>query len=246
MIAMQPADTNTSSSHLFLPKLKFVPDKDPDPHKRRKKNIKKLRKLLKPKRAFPLAFLPAFNAPGQCCVTGANLRDLPHDAYDKLLLDPDTFQPMEGRTLVNEFFVDAITGQPSSFTAMSNVTGGYPLNSSYAPDLLQLYWLLTQWITAEEKERQSNNGKFLKKRGISMKIIPIVNLKKKRPKMVEELEPLFDAAAKYEGKGCHIYQYRNPVTGEMDLATITMDLRVMRENEAMELNAEPHTPEGGE
>ena len=243
---MQVADGQNNSSHLFLPKLKFVPDKDPDPVKRRRKNIKAIRRILKPKRSFPLVFLPAYNAPGQCCVSGTNLRNLPADAYDKLLLDPDTFQPIEGRTLVSEFFVDAITGMPTTFTARSNVTGGYPLNSSYAPDFLQMYWLLTQWITQEETERQSNNGKFFRKRGISMKVIPIPVRKKQKPAMLEEIEPLFEAAIKYEGKGAHVHQYRNPLSGEVDLATITLDLRVMRENSAVDLSVEDSTLNGGE
>lgn len=242
---MQATDGQQSSSHLFIPKLKFIPDKDPDPVKRRRKNIKKLRKILKPRRSFPLFFLPAYNAPGQCCVSGANLRELPHDAYDKLLLDPETFQPIEGRTLMSEFFRDPINGQPTTFTAMSNITGGYPLNSSYAPDFLQMYWLLTQWISANENERQDNRT-FLKKRGISMNVIPIVSRKKAKPALVQKFEPLFDLAAQYEGQGCHIHQYRNPITDEVDLATITLDLRVIRLYESEDLSEVVPSPDGGE
>lgn len=243
---MQAVSDSAPSGHLFLPKIKFTPDKDPDPHKRRRKNIKKLKKILRPKRAFPLYFLPAFGAPGQCCVTGINLRELPGDAYDKLLLDPETFQPLEGRTLITEFFTDAITNQPTTFCAKWNITGGWSLDSSYSPDLLQLYWLLTQWISAEEKERQGTNGKFLKKRNISMNIIPVRVSRQKKPRMVEDFEPLFELAAKYEGKGSHIQQYANPTTGEMDLATITLDLRVMRMQESEALSQDALTPEGGE
>ena len=157
---MQSANDSAPLGHLFVPKIKFTPDKDPDPHKRRRKNIKKLRKVLRPKRSFPFPFLPAFGAPGQCCVTGINLRELPGDAYDKLLLDPETFQPIENRTLVSEFFTDAITGQPTTFCAKWGITGGWTLDSAYSPDLLQLYWLLTQWISAEEKERLAGFDKF--------------------------------------------------------------------------------------
>ena len=147
---------------------------------------------------------------------------------------------------MSEFFVDAITGIPSTFTARSNITGGYPLNSSYAPDFLQMYWLLTQWITQEETERQNNNGKFFRKRGISMKVIPIPMRKRDRPQMLKDIEPLFEAALKYEGKGAHVHQYRNPVSNEVDLATITLDLRVMRQNSAVDLSTEEATPNGGE
>ena len=153
---------------------------------------------------------------------------------------------MEGRTLVSEFFVDALTGQPTTFCAKWNITGGWTLDSSYSPDLLQLYWLLTQWISTEERERQGTNGKFLKKRKITMNIIPVRVGKKKKPRMVEDFEPLFELAAKYEGRGSHINQYANPVTGEIDLATITLDLRVMRQQESEALSQESLTPEGGE
>lgn len=243
---MQPQTESAPSGHLFLPKISFVPDKDPDPHKRRKKNIKKLKKILKPKRSFPLFFLPAFSAPGQCCVTGINLRDLPKDAYDKMLLDPATFQPLENRTLLTEFFVDAITNGPTTFNAKWNITGGWTLDSSYSPDLLQLYWLLTQWIATESRERQETNGKFLKRRKITMNVIPIIKTKKVKPRMVDEFEPLFELAAKYDGQGSHIQQYPNPFTGEIDLATITLDLRVMRHQETEILRQDAPTLEGGE
>ena len=243
---MQSSNESVPSGHLFIPKISFTPDKDPDPHKRRRKNIKKLKKVLKPKRSFPFHFLPAYGAPGQCCVTGINLRELPNDAYDKLLVDPQTFQPIDGRTLVTEFFTDAITGQPTTFCAKWNITGGWVLDSSYSPDLLQLYWLLTQWITDEERERQGTNGKFLKRRKITMNIIPISINRKKKPRMVDEIEPLFEIAAKYEGKGSHIEQYTNPLTGEVDLATITLDLRVMRHQESEALSQDALTTEGGE
>ena len=70
--------------------------------------------------------------------------------------------------------------------------------------------------------------------------------KRDRPQMLKDIEPLFEAALKYEGKGAHVHQYRNPVSNEVDLATITLDLRVMRQNSAVDLSTEEATPNGGE
>ena len=79
-----------------------------------------------------------------------------------------------------------------------------------------------------------------------MKVIPIVTRKKAKPALVQTFEPLFDLAVQYEGQGCHIYQYRNPITDEVDLATITLDLRVMRLQESEDLSEVVSSPDGGE
>jgi hypothetical protein len=128
----------------YYPQVKFDFDQDPDPIKRRKKNIRKARKLLKPTKPWYFPFFSKFNDQGQCCVTGIRLAALGPDAYNKPLLDPDTLKPTDdGRTLSNHFFVDQITGQLTGFTALSSVDSGMILRSSYCPELLQLYWLLT-------------------------------------------------------------------------------------------------------
>ena len=114
--------------HLFLPKIPNFPfDTDPDPSKRRRKNIKRAYKVLKPTRGFPFFFLPKYNQYAQCCITGIDLRNLGPEAFSKPLLDPDTLQPLnDGRTLMTEFFVDQMSGAPR--TAMVTVPMGvlYP------------------------------------------------------------------------------------------------------------------------
>ena len=68
------------------------------------------------------------------------------DAYDVPLLDPDTMRPLEnGKTLASQFFIDQLSGKPAPFTALSNIDSGYMLRSGYSPELLMIYWLLTQW-----------------------------------------------------------------------------------------------------
>ena len=79
-----------------------------------------------------------------------------------------------------------------------------------------------------------------------MNVIPIVTRKKAKPALVQKFEPLFDLAAQYEGQGCHIHQYRTPITDEVDLATITLDLRVIRLYESEDLSEVVPSPDGGE
>ena len=146
---------------------KFDFDQDPDPIKRRKKNIKRAKKFLKPARKF--GFI-RFNEPGQCCVTGIMLSAMGPDAYDVPLLDPDTMRPLDdGRTLATQFFRDQLTGKIVPFTALSSIDSGYMLRSGYSPELLMIYWLLSQWKLAQHVDNQSQHSVWLwKKRNIKL------------------------------------------------------------------------------
>jgi hypothetical protein len=213
----------------YYPQVKFDFDQDPDPAKRRTKNIKKAKKLLRPARAW-LGLRPRFNEPGQCCVTGIRLAALGPDAYDKPLLDPDTLQPVEdGRTLSNHFFVDQITGSMAPFTAMSSVDSGIPLRSGYCPELLQLYWLFTQWRYSQHIDGQGQHSVWLWKNR-KIKMIPVQKKKEvsSKPPLVERIEPFYQMCLENRGKGIEVTEYRNEIAGEVDLITITLDLRRMR------------------
>ncbi len=222
-----PANEDYSMHNIFMPKVRFDFDDDPDPHKRMKKNMKKAHKMLKPARKKLTPWLPKYNDEGLCCVTGVDLRMLGSEAFDKPLLDPNTLQQMEGRTLLTEFFTDPITKKPRLFTAYTNVDSGVPLRSSYCPDLLQVYWLYSQWKHNAQMEVQGSSSSFLRSRRISMK--PLQRKKNsERPQMVDELEPFFIKCKQYEGRGISINEFHNDETGEVDLVTVTMDLRTMR------------------
>ncbi len=223
----------------YYPQVKFDFDQDPDPTKRRRKNIRKARKLLKPTKPWYFPFTSKFNDQGQCCVTGIRLAALGPDAYNKPLLDPDTLKPTDdGRTLSNHFFVDQITGQLTGFTALSGVDSGIPLRSSYCPELLQLYWLYTQWRQEQQLDNQSQMSVWLWKKK-RIKMVPIkerVKTNEGKPELVAALEPFFQLCLDNRGKGIEITEYKNPLTGEVDLTSINLDLRVMRYT--AEVNAE--------
>lgn len=223
----------------YYPQVKFDFDQDPDPIKRRRKNIRKARKLLKPTKPWFFPFISKFNEQGQCCVTGIRLSALGPDAYDKPLLDPDTLKPSEnGRTLSNHFFVDQITGQLTGFTALSSVDSGMPLRSSYCPELLQLYWLYTQWRQEQQLDNQSQMSVWLWKKK-RIKMVPIqekVRVNGAKPELVAALEPFFQMCLDNRGRGIEITEYTNPLSGEVDLTMIHLDLRVMRH--AAEIDAQ--------
>ena len=223
----------------YYPQVKFDFDQDPDPVKRRKKNISKARKLLKPTKPWYFPFTAKFNDQGQCCVTGIRLAALGPEAYNKPLLDPDTLKPTDDeRTLSNHFFVDQITGQLTGFTALSGVDSGMPLRSSYCPELLQLYWLYTQWRQEQQLDNQSQMSVWLWKKK-RIKMVPIkekVRTNGAKPELVAALEPFFQLCLDHRGRGIEIVEYKNPLTGEVDLTSINLDLRVMRY--AAEIDAE--------
>jgi hypothetical protein len=228
----------------YYPQVKFDFDQDPDPIRRRKKNIKKAWKLLRPTKAwwsFGIFRVSRFGEQGQCCVTGIPLAALGPDAYNKPLLDPDTLKPVDdGRTLSNHFFVDQITGQPTQFCAMSNIDSGIPLRSSYCPELLQLYWLYTQWRLQQHHDNQSQMSVWLWKKK-RIKMVPITEKPKSngiKPGLVAALEPFFQMCLENQGRGIDISEYKNPMTEEVDLTTITLDLRVMRAVEAANAKSE--------
>jgi hypothetical protein len=220
---------------VYYPRVRFTPDADPDPKLRRKKNIKAVSKILRPARHPIFPFIARFNNPGQCCVTGIRLETLGPDAFSARLIDADTMTPTEdGRTLFDEFFTDNLTGQPRAFTAFSRIDSGTPLRSSYSPELLQLYWLYSQWKEQEMMENiNEESGSLWKRKGI--KLIPMqkTSTDEPRPELVEQLEPFFQLCQKHEGKGVTTSQYSNPVSKEVDLVTITLDLRVMRIAESL-------------
>tara|TARA_B100000287_G_scaffold282579_2_gene266258 strand:+ start:9144 stop:9902 length:759 start_codon:yes stop_codon:yes gene_type:complete len=242
-------DDHYGATPEYYPQVKFDFDQDPDPNRRRAKNIKKAFKLLKPTKTWYSVWpfnIVRFNSAGVCCVTGVRLAALGPDAYNKPLLDPDTLKPLEsGTTLAQHFFKDQLTGHDSHFTAYSNVSSGIPLRSSYCPELLQLMWLYTQWRQQQQLDNQGQMSVWLWKRR-KIKMVPITDKPKKsepKPGLVVALEPFFQMCLENQGKGIEINEYKNPLTGEVDLTSIHLDLRVMRAAEQISSEAQPSSVE---
>ena len=224
---MNDADNAVS----YYGQVKFDFDRDPDPVKRRKKNIANAKKILKPRRKW---LVLQYNEPGQCCVTGIRLSALGPEAFNKPLLNPDTYDPMEdGKTLAGHFFTDSLTGQRVAFTALSNIESGLPMRSGYCPELLMLYWLYTQWKQQQHMDSIGERSLWLWKRR-KIKMIPMTEppQKVKKPAVVEVLEPFFKILQENIGKGVYIQEFPNPQGNEVDFCTISLDLRIMRLMEA--------------
>jgi len=214
----------------YYGQVKFDFDRNPDPIKRRKMNIKNAKKVLKPRRRWGFV---QYNEPGQCCVTGIRLSSLGPEAYNKPLLNPDTYDVMEdGITLAGHFFTDSLTGQRTAFTALSNIDSGYALRSGYCPELLMLYWLYTQWKQQQHLDTIGERSLWLWKRR-NIKMIPITEPPKrtKKPELVEALQPFFNILHENQGNGVYITNYPNPDTNEVDICDIRLDLRVIRKLE---------------
>jgi len=222
-------DANEAVS--YYGQVKFDFDRDPDPTKRRKKNIANAKRILKPRRKWGWL---QYNEPGQCCVTGIRLSSLGPEAYNKPLLHPDTYDPMEnGKTLAGHFFTDSLTGQRVAFTGLSNIDSGYSLRSGYCPELLMLYWLYSQWKQQQHMDSIGERSLWLWKRR-KIKMIPITEppKKAKKPAVVEVLDPFFKVLQEHVGKGVYIQEFPNPHTNEVDFCGIYLDLRIMRMMEA--------------
>lgn len=227
---MDTVTQQAQTGSIYYPQVNFSFDNNPDPHLRRLMNIKQARDVLRPARVWWAPMIPRFNEIGQCCVTGVRLDSLGADAFNRPLLDPDTMTPIDDdRTLFSEFFVDALTGNPRAFTPLMRVDSGAPLRSSYSPELLQLYWLFTQWKEQEQLETLAEDTTSLWKRK-RIKLIPMQRNKKEenRPALVERLAPFYEICLQNQGKGITISEYPNPQSGEVDLCHITLDLRAMR------------------
>ena len=82
-------------------------------------------------------------------------------------------------------------------------------------------------------EEQGRNSSFLRSRGIELKPLRRKDVKRKRPLLVDEIEPFFAKVKMHEGQGIYISEYTNPDEssnhyGEVDIVHITLDLRKMR------------------
>jgi len=233
------------SGSIYYPQVNFSFDNNPDPHLRRRMNIKEARKILRPARnPMMLWLIPRWNEIGQCCVTGIRLQSLGSEAFNRPLLDPDTMTPIEDdRTLFTEFFVDALTGNPRAFTPLMNVDSGAPLRSSYSPELLQLYWLFTQWKEQEQMETLAEDSNSLWKRK-RIKLVPMQRKKKieNRPALVEQLAPFYEICLQNQDV-IKITEFTNPDTNEVDICQIHLDLRRMRNADTAQGSiAQPPSP----
>ena len=209
-----------------------------NPRKARKKNIKMLRKALRPPRYwFGFFSIYRYNAAHECACCGADIRRFiegSDNAYAHII-DEDTRM-----SLADIYWFDEDTGQPRKPHARTYGDIGDELNSTLCPAHLHIYHTLKnltqeEMLQSEGLSRPASVGtKFLRVPGLS-------SPKTKNRSTTESLlkyEPFFKLIQQdtQHQKGITMTQHPNPVSGVADLVTVTFDLRALQIQDAMKQN----------
>jgi len=200
-----------------------------NPAKARKKNIKMLRKALRPPNYnLGLFKIYRYNAAYECACCGVDVRRFLEgdNAYSHIVDD------RVGLSLADIYWFDEDTGQARKPHARSHGDHGDEMNSTLCPAHLHIFHtlrsLVEEQIMAEEgfTKNVSKGTRFLR--------VPGLNRNKSQNRSTPE------SLAKYEeffklvhidaqhSKGVTLTQHTNPLSGVADLVTITFDLRAMQ------------------
>ena len=231
-------------SESFVPTVEIKLHTNPkNPRKARKKNIKMLRKALRPPRYwFGLFSIYRYNAAHECACCGADIRRFiegSDNAYAHIV-DEDT-----RLSLADIYWFDEDTGQPRKPHARTHGDIGDQLNSTLCPAHLHIYHTLKkltqeEMLESEGLSRPASLGtKFLKVPGMSA--LTGGSSKQKNRSTTESLmkyEPFFKMIQQdvQHQKGITMVQHPNPISGVADLVTVTFDLRALQIQDAMKQN----------
>jgi hypothetical protein len=231
-----PGDENES----FVPTVEIrLITNAKNPRKARKKNIKMLRKTLRPPRYwFGFFSIYRYNAAHECACCGADIRRFiegSDNAYAHII-DEDTRM-----SLADIYWFDEETGQPRKPHARTHGDIGDELNSTLCPAHLHIFHTLKK-LTQEEMlqtdglSRPTSIGtKFLRVPGLSAP----KNRNRSTTESLIKYEPFFRMIQQdtQHQKGITMTQHPNPVSGVADLVTITFDLRALQIQDSMKQNS---------
>jgi hypothetical protein len=219
----------------FVPTVEISLHSNPkNPRKARKKNIKMLRKVLRPPRYnFGIFRIYRYNAAHECACCGVDIRRFiegDDNAYAHII-DEDT-----RLSLADTYWFDEDTGQPRKPHARTHGDIGDELNSTLCPAHLHIYHTLKkiqqeEMLESDGISRPTSIGtKFLRVPGLSMG-------KTRNRSTTESLvkyEPFFRMVQQdvQHQKGISMTQHPNPISGVADLVTITFDLRALQIQDA--------------
>ena len=205
-----------------------------NPRKARKKNIKMLRKALRPPRFwFGFFSIYRYNAAHECACCGADIRRFiegSDNAYAHII-DEDTRM-----SLADIYWFDEDTGQPRKPHARTYGDIGDELNSTLCPAHLHIYHTLKK-LTQEEmlqseglSKPASMGTKFLRVPGLSAP----KSRNRSTTQSLMKYEPFFRMIQQdtQHQKGITMTQHPNPISGVADLVTVTFDLRAIQIQEA--------------
>lgn len=227
---------------MLIPTVEIQLKQNPkNPRKARKKNIKMLRKALRPPNYnLGLFKIYRYNAAYECACCGVDVRRfLEGDNAYAHIVDERT-----GLSLADTYWFDEDTGQARKPHARTHGDHGDEMNSTLCPAHLHIYHTLVSLKQEEELETDGFSKKVSK--GTRFQKIPGVGglmkgmqRKTNRSTMesLQKYEPFFamiqkDAA---HSKGITMVQHPNPISGVADIVMVTFDLRALQlENQSMQ------------
>jgi hypothetical protein len=200
-----------------------------NPHKARKKNIKMLRKALRPPNYnLGLFKVYRYNAAHECACCGVDVRRfLEGDNAYSHIVDERT-----GLSLADIYWFNENTGQANKPHARTHGDHGDEMNSTLCPAHLHIYHTLRCMLEEAEMAEEgfgkvAKGTRFLRVPGLTGKRIA---KNRSSPESLMKYEPFFvmvQQDAQYS-KGVTMTQHPNPLTGVADLVTVTFDLRAMQ------------------
>lgn len=217
-----------------------------NPRKARKKNIKKMRKALRPP-SYNLGLFKIYryNAAHECACCGVDVRRfLEGDNAYNHIVDEKT-----GLSLADIYWFDEDTGQARKPHARTHGDHGDEMNSTLCPAHLHIYHTLRCMLEEHEMENEgfgkivAKGTRFLKVPGLSGKSSA---KNRSTPESLAKYAPFFQMIqqdAQYS-KGVVLNQHVNPVTGVADLVTVTFDMRALQleqMNQGSMVNVAPQT-----
>lgn len=204
-----------------------------NPRKARKKNIRMLRKALKPPRYnLGIYKIYRYNGATECACCGVDVRRFVEgdNAYSHII-DDDTGLSLADLYWMNE---DGSSRKPHARTQGDH---GDELNSTLCPAHLHIFHTLKQVMAEEELARDGFSRPVAK--GTKFLRVPGLTRNKTENRATTEslvkYEPFFKMVqqdVKYK-KGVTLTQHPNPITGVADIVTVTFDLRALQIQDSM-------------
>jgi len=235
--AQQRAEMATAGSHGDLDDDALIPTVElklvanpKNPAKARRKNIKKLRKALRPPNYnLGLFKVYRYNAAYECACCGVDVRRfLEGDNAYSHIMDERT-----GLTLADTYWFDEDTGQARKPHARTHGDHGDEMNSTLCPAHLHIFHtlrcLVEEQVMAEEgfSKIVAKGTRFLRVPGFRGSKTP---RNRSTPESLAKYAQFFQMIQQDSqySKGVTLTQHPNPVTGIADLVTVTFDIRALQ------------------
>ena len=228
----------------LIPTVEIQLKSDPkNPKKARKKNIKMLRKALRPPNYnLGLFKVYRYNAAHECACCGVDIRRfLEGDNAYAHIVDERT-----GLSLADIYLFDEETGNARKPLARTHGDHGDEMNSSLCPAHLHIYHTLKTLVQEHEMEKDgfsriaSKGTKFTKIPGVGALMGGSSAKNRSTPESLLKYEQFFAMIHKdaQHSKGVQLTQLPNPTTGVVDIVQVTFDLRALQtENMLAQRNA---------